>query len=163
MKKVSTETRKILMPDKNRKGGHLDKYTDQNLYIVKDILVNGNIRIQNTQTQQITSTPPSHLKRYRHPKDTSPYQDSKENKQSDWSESSNNSPIHSPHDKKSSQKTYSKIEKSTSNSVKSKLVECDESNGVQVEDISYNNSILPDIKNAQEICELDTKELQKIH
>ena len=76
---------KVKQINKNRKGRHLDKYTDQNLYIVKDILVNGNIRIQNTQTQQITSTPPSHLKKHRHPKDTSPYQDSEENKQSDLS------------------------------------------------------------------------------
>ena len=77
------------------------------------------------------------------------------------SKSSNNSAIHSPHNKNSPQKTHSKIEKSTSNSVKCKLVECDESNGIQLEDVTYSNSILPDIVDAQEIHELDTKELQK--
>ena len=44
-----------------------------------------------------------------HPKDTSPYQDSKENKQSDLSKSSNNLPIHSPHDKNSPQKNTPKL------------------------------------------------------
>ena len=130
---------KVKQINKNRKGGYLDKYTDQNLYIVNDILVNENIRIQNMQTQQITTTLPSHLKKYRHPKDTSPYQDSEENKQSDLSESSNNSPLHSP------QKTHSKIEKSSLNSIKHKLVECDELNGIQLKDVTYDNNILPNI------------------
>ena len=35
------------------------------------------------------------------------------------------------------------------------------SNGIQLENITYNNSILPDIVDTQEICELDTKELQE--
>ena len=42
-----------------------------------------------------------------------------------------------------------------------KLVECDESNGIKLEDITYDNNILLNIIDTQEICELDTKELKK--
>ena len=108
----------------------------------------------------MTSIPPSHLKKYRHPKDTSPYQDSKEK-----SQISLKTPIIHPYihhmTKIHHKKTHSKIEKATSNSVKCKLIECDELNGIQLEDITYHNSILPDIVDTQEIRELDTKELQK--
>ena len=40
-------------------------------------------------------------------------------------------------------------------------MECDKSNGIQLEDITYDNNILPKIVDAQEIRELDTRELKK--
>ena len=49
----------------NRKGGRLDDPLDNNVYIVKDILANGNIRIQHKIGNQTftKSLPPSHLKK----------------------------------------------------------------------------------------------------
>ena len=54
----------------NPKGGRLNKYTDQNIYIVQKTLSNGNIQILHTDSNQITSLPPSHLKKYNPPQTT---------------------------------------------------------------------------------------------
>ena len=49
--------------NKNHKGGRLDKYTDQNIYILQKTLSNGNIQILDMHSNKTTSLPPSHLKK----------------------------------------------------------------------------------------------------
>ena len=51
---------RINQMNKNCKGGRLDKYTDQNIYIVQKTLSNGNIQILNTHSNKTTSLLPSH-------------------------------------------------------------------------------------------------------
>ena len=48
---------KINRINKNRKGGRLDKDTDQNTYIVQKIVNNGNIQIIDMHSNKTTSLP----------------------------------------------------------------------------------------------------------
>ena len=56
--------------NKNCKDGRLDKYTDQNIYIVQKTLSNGNIQILDTHSNKATSLPPSRFKKYTTPQST---------------------------------------------------------------------------------------------
>ena len=60
--KTGDKAMRINQMNKNHKGGRLDKYKDQNIYIVQKTLSNGNIQILNMHSNKATSLPPSHLK-----------------------------------------------------------------------------------------------------
>ena len=67
--KSGDKVMRINQINKNRKGGRLDKYTDQNIYTVQKTLSNVNIQIPDMHSNK-TSLPTSHLKKYTTPQST---------------------------------------------------------------------------------------------
>ena len=59
--KTRDKVMRINQMNKNHKGGRLDRYTDQNIYIVQKTLTNGNIQILHTHSNKTTSLPPLYL------------------------------------------------------------------------------------------------------
>ena len=69
--KTGDKVMRINQMNKNCKGGRLDKYMDQNIYIVQKTLTNGNIQILDIHSNKNTSIPPiTFTKKYTTPQST---------------------------------------------------------------------------------------------